>query len=774
MTMNDSIREFDYEIRELADIQQKSANTMAQIVQGAAMSGKWATDDSTWLDASQLKALFVTEDWVYITVDLIAMKISNQYIRVMRQTIKDGKPVIEPAEGHPVQKILDKPNEFQDYHAWMYANVVDLALLGNSIQWYRSGSKKIYNIPSEAIHIDFDQNGKITKYRTFETIDKEGMSVPIRQFIFNPNEIIHYKKPNPSSMIWGLSPFLAGQRALLFNRYSTEYLNSFYQKGASPGMVLEMAEMCNENQAIRILKSFEQAYAGRRNQRRTLITPKGVTAKQMSHSLADQQLKDYIQQNRETILALLKIPPHEVGIQKSGSLGSEEYKTALKNFWAATLKPMMKIIAGGLTLGFQNDLENDHFLEFDLTDVDILQEDKRQKADLANAMLTTRTLNEVRNDIWNDPPLAGGDKTPGLIVPAIGFSEEIPPITEEIQTLESKEIPTISNDEIIKQRSEKLDRWIKANNNWFDSRQNKIERNQSKSEPSIYKLALNTFEAQAIAVIKEAKKFLKDEKNYIPASHGFRVDHVGSRKSWCHKAEIKDKKDLEKRVERSLDSFQGPWEKQYTKTLDPTLELGYDVALDVPFDIPNRDEIDALRARNAKNRRQILAARGINTFSKLNETTTERIMKIIEDGAKNNLSVNEIIKNLVNEFTNIPNIQSRAETIARTETLTAVSLGQAAAMKDAAKVIPNLQKMWIATNDDRTRGLKSTDKYDHAGLNGQIVKYNEDFRDSRSGQELPYPRAPGADAGMVINCRCTWIMLPAEEMQQIQAPEITV
>lgn len=775
MTTSD-MREIDYELRALSDVQEKSAGSIASLVQGIGLGGRWSTDDTAYLDPLSLKALFECEDWVYIVVDLIAMKISNQYLRVMRQDIKDGKPIIESAEDHPVQKILDQPNEFQDYHAWMYSAVVDLILIGNAIQWFRKDSKKIYNIPADSIHIDFDEVGRIKQYRSFETVDKEGMSTPVRQWVFAAKEIIHYRKPNPSSMIWGLSPFLPGQRAIIFNRYSTEYLNAFYQKGASPSVVLEMSEMANENQALRLLRSFEAAYTGRRNQRRPLVTPKGVTAKPMSHSLADQQLKDYVSQNRETILALLKIPPHEVGIQKSGSLGSEEYKTALKNFWAATLKPTMKIIAGGLSLGLKELLGQNYFLEFDLTDVDILQDDKRSKAETANAMLATRTLNEIRDEIWNAEPLAGGDKTPGTVEQLFPQQPEVQqPLMPEESSIESKEIEVTepSIDDLIKKRTEIVNRWVKANDSWFKERERKIESAQSKSEPKLYKLSLEMFEAQTIAVLKEVKKYLKDEKGYIPLRHGVRFDHVGFRKSWIIKADIPDKKELKRRIQKAIESFRKPWENEYKKILDPTIELGYNLALDVTFELPNQDEIEALRARNSKKRRQILAARGISSFNDMSISTTEKIMSIIEDGVSSAQSVNEIINTIADKMTNIPNIQSRADTIARTETLTALSLGQAAAMNDAAKVIPNLMKMWIATNDDRTRGLKSTDKYDHAGLNGQIVKFNEDFKDARSGQELPYPRAPGADAGMVINCRCTWVMLPQEEMEKIEAPEIT-
>jgi SPP1 gp7 family putative phage head morphogenesis protein len=94
-------------------------------------------------------------------------------------------------------------------------------------------------------------------------------------------------------------------------------------------------------------------------------------------------------------------------------------------------------------------------------------------------------------------------------------------------------------------------------------------------------------------------------------------------------------------------------------------------------------------------------------------------------------------------------------TIARTEVLTAVSLGQAAAMKDAAKVVPDLQKMWISANDDRVRDS-------HEMLHGDIVPHGKEFDNG-----LQFPRDPSGPPEEVINCRCTWIMLPKDQMQNI-------
>lgn len=745
-------------------------------------TGKWATDDTSFLDPIQLKNLFNSEEWVYIVCDLIAMKISSQPLRVMKQVMNDGVANVEPAEDHPLQATLERPNEYQDYHSWMYVHVVDLTLIGNGVQWklknQQENKLQIFNVPVESVQIDFDQDGRIRRYATYEIVDREGYPVQRLQWSFNPQDIIHVRRPNPSSMIWGLSPFIPGQRPLLFNRWSQEYLNNFYQKGATPGLALMQENTASTEQLGRMLKSFEGAYTGRRNQRRTLVLPKGVSVKELTHSLSDQQLKDYISQNRETILALLKVPPHEVGLQKQGSLGSEEYKTALKNFWSSTLIPTQRLISGTMTHAFQDMLGKDHFLEFDNSDVDILQEDKKAKADLATVMLNTRTLNEVREAVWQDPPLEGGDKLPGSQAPALDpfatFSKPVAP--EEDKPMESKEVP-IGNSDLdlagLKAQQEVGDTWVKANGNWFNQREAEVRKQTGKSEPSVYKLAIETFGNQILDVIPAVKKWMSDEKNYRQAKSYIKSDGAGRRRSWSVKAKIEDEEKLKKEIEKALEKTRAEWRKGYTDSLSATIDTGYKAGIDVPFDVEDREALQALQERNKKQRRLILQARGLDTFAKMNETTTESIMRIIDNGVKRNFSIGEIARSIADDFTNIDKINSRANTIARTEVLTAVSLGQAAAMKDAKELIPNLQKMWITAQDDRVRGLKTSDQKDHINMHGQTRAVDEPFTEPKTGEEIDYPRAPGATPAMAINCRCTWVMLPGPKMEDVNADNAT-
>lgn len=772
MNENKAAEAYERTVADLADYDAKDSSLSRDITNDVS-DGRWMLEDRAVADTMTLKSLFFSEDWVYIVNDLIASKISNQYLRVMKQTIVDGKMRVEPAENHPLQEQIDNPNPLQDYHAWMYAIVVDTTLCGNSIVWRRKTERQMMTIPIEGVSLDFDRNGVLSRYLAYDSGIFDGTNVSRRILEFAPDEVVHIRRPNPSSLLWGLSPFVPGQKSVLFNRYSQEYLNSFYLKGATPGLALTMSQDANEAVALRMLRSFEMAYTGRRNQRRTMILPKGVSANPVAHTLADQRLEFHIDRNREAILALLKVPKQEVGLATTGSLGSEEYKTALKNFWAATLKPTMRLIAGALTMAFKRELGDRYFLEFDLNDVDALQEDKLAKANLATAMKTTRTLNEIREEIWEAEPIEGGDALPGTApMPDFGqpFRQPQPqpvqepaPIVPETASAELPEAKAIEEDT---KGVDRVRRLIKSNGDWFDKREAAILKGTEAAADSVLKSTLDMFADQGEAAIKLVKKYLEEEKNYSAPS--FKSDGIGRRSYKA--AKIKDEEELKKRLEEDLDSFTEAAVSKFVTALESTVELGYGAALDVPFKLPSKDEIRALRAKGKKQRRAILEERGIRSFAWIKEKTTNDIMAVIQRGVQDGKSVGQIAKDIADRFRDVANIGKRAQVIARTETLTAVSIGQAAAMQDAGKHIKDLKKMWINAGDARVRGVsnpkglyKDAEK-DHWAMQGDVAAHDKAFKNG-----LMYPRDPKGEASDVIQCRCTWIMLPQDLMKEIES-----
>jgi HK97 family phage portal protein len=367
--------------------------------------GFWSSENRAYLDLLTIKSLFQSEDWVFLATDAIAHPISTLPLKVYKKIKEQDEIIYKPNMGHSINKIIADPNEFSTTCELLYGLAADYVLAGNSYAWRGEGGG-LYHIPAENILYRFGTNNVPDGYYIISDFED---AMPVPQFQVELDEIGHTKRPNPSSSLYGLTPFAPAKRSILFNRYSQEYLNNFYLKGATPQMLLELQKDAQDKSLNRLQATFEQGFTGRRNQRRTMILPKGVTAKTIENKIADQNIIELIEANADRILSVLKIPKHIVGRQEKGSLASEEMKSAMRYFWQTTITDTARAIEQTLTKLFKTYLGEDHVLSFDFDNVSELQHDVEKKAELSNKMLGFMTFNEVRENYWNLPPVEGGD-----------------------------------------------------------------------------------------------------------------------------------------------------------------------------------------------------------------------------------------------------------------------------------------------------------------------------------------------------------------------------
>lgn len=110
----------------------------------------------------------------------------------------------------------------------------------------------------------------------------------------------------------------------------------------------------------------------------------------------------------------------------------------------------------------------------------------------------------------------------------------------------------------------------------------------------------------------------------------------------------------------------------------------------------------------------------------------------------------ESIKHLADRLqTNIPNMnRDSAIRAARTAVTGAQNAGRQDSYDAAVKMGIEMEKVWLATLDGRTR-------HDHAMADGQTVAEDKLFR--VGGYELMYPGDPRGPGHEIYNCRCTMI-----------------
>jgi hypothetical protein len=98
-------------------------------------------------------------------------------------------------------------------------------------------------------------------------------------------------------------------------------------------------------------------------------------------------------------------------------------------------------------------------------------------------------------------------------------------------------------------------------------------------------------------------------------------------------------------------------------------------------------------------------------------------------------------------------INFRAQTIARTESIRAINMGEFESLRQAeesGELIVKYTRHWVFTHDDRTR-------YSHRGIpvlnpNGRSI---HEYFITPLGNRLRFPGDPNAPAEEVVNCRCT-------------------
>jgi uncharacterized protein with gpF-like domain len=138
-----------------------------------------------------------------------------------------------------------------------------------------------------------------------------------------------------------------------------------------------------------------------------------------------------------------------------------------------------------------------------------------------------------------------------------------------------------------------------------------------------------------------------------------------------------------------------------------------------------------------------------NIVAGITDTTKAEIQKVLIEANGLGWSISEIVEAIQNEELT----RMRARRIARTETNTAANQAGRFAAKATGR---NLNKIWIATRDNRTR-------HDHTAVNGQIVGI-DDFFDV-GGSPMLQPGDRGTDekktpAKEIVNCRCTSGYIP--------------
>jgi len=334
---------------------------------------------------------YLRSAWVYVAVTRIAEAAALVPYQVYAV---DGEAQIAQ-NNHPIERLLRNPNPTLSQFELLESTFGFLELTGNAY-WFLSGPlggapTEIWPLRPDRVRIAADKQRYIGGY--VYTVD--GVDVPL-----DADEVIHFKRWNPTNDLYGLSPLEAAAIASQTDRHMAIWNRNFFsQEKAIPAGLVTIRNMVSDSDYTRIIREFRESFGG--TERKTaFIRGADVSWADIGLSQKETDFLEARQLNRDEIFHIFGIP---LGLYARNATEANA-TVARQTFLADTIWPKLMRFSQKLTL---------QLAPFFGPNLIILPEEIRDtSADLAEVQAAGPylTINEMRARFWNMPPLPEGDQ----------------------------------------------------------------------------------------------------------------------------------------------------------------------------------------------------------------------------------------------------------------------------------------------------------------------------------------------------------------------------
>jgi len=246
--------------------------------------------------------LMANVGWVYDCVNVLAINTATVPMKVYKPTEFEDKLI----KDHPFYKLIKHPNNYQSSYDFKYLFQGFLDLTGST---YIHPVLNAFNRPVE-LHILPSQF--VSKIRRDNKIFYEYTGTGTMQ-IFEFNQIIHVKYPNPQSPLQGLSPLEASRMAINLLAYMGQYQLSLMANRARPDALLHTEQSVSPQEAERVRIEWKKKYGGIDKAGEMAVLGSGLTYQQLSLSPADLEYLKSREFTQGEIAAAYNVPPHKLG-----------------------------------------------------------------------------------------------------------------------------------------------------------------------------------------------------------------------------------------------------------------------------------------------------------------------------------------------------------------------------------------------------------------------------------------------------------------------------
>mgnify|MGYP005848607523 CR=1 FL=1 len=655
--------------------------------------------------------------------------------------------------GHPMAKLVMRPNPWQGWGEFMWQRMIYLNVAGNSFTWLdRSRSDALptamYNLRPDRTFI-VPAKGGIKGY----FYKPEGRSLRDAMPLL-PQDVIHVKLPNPGDPFeglgYGLSPIAPLSRSGDVDNAITNFLKRHFERGTMPTGLLKFKMPLDEAQIARVRARWKEIYGGYENWDEIGILDEMAEYQRIGMTFNEMEFDNLDVRNESRILGPFGVHPILLGTKTGLQRATlSNYGEARRQTWEDTLIPELRLFEAEDQYYLA---DGDNFVAYDLGDVPALQKDTPALVTAAHKLWTMGVpANQAIASVGlNLQPVPGGD-TPYVpmnvkpagepVVDADGavIEGEVIDDGEPVHTDTPSGGDGVGVDVTEDERGTSAPKATEVDS---------LKKNEGQSDASQERLNYLWKALDTIATDHEdefgaaaAAQFEVDKREILA------LVSEEKRKALAAKASILWAQMLPD-VQAYLEMAGEAWRQQFSPLILGVVEdtAGYwQAEAGLAFSVRNLEAEQWYIDYRLKFADPIMATSERELAALLQEGEREGWSTLQMQNAIEKLFKQWIAGDVDSDewtFANLRLPPYRTEMISRTETTRAVAAGSYEIFKKA-----NVKREWLATRDGRVRDS-------HASAGGQVRDVGVAF--DVGGYQMLYPgdTSLGAPVSEIANCRC--------------------
>lgn len=250
-------------------------------------------------------------------------------------------------------KLLEQPNPWMDYAEWLALAWIDWILTGDSFTLKFSPDQtgkplSLYRLSPALVEVVPGTDGNL--------IGKYKYAVPGEEVVeYDPQDVIHIKRPNPHDPYRGAGVIAAGPRIFDMEVALTETKAGYFERGTRLGGVLETDNNVSPGLVEVIRREFSGLFAGVGNEYQIPVLQRGLHFKPMQGNAAEAEFVALTEKSQERVLAKFRVPRRKLGlpIETSATTAPQaEDRTFAQDVMRPSLDKFQKAITGQLTVAW--------------------------------------------------------------------------------------------------------------------------------------------------------------------------------------------------------------------------------------------------------------------------------------------------------------------------------------------------------------------------------------------------------------------------------------